>query len=126
MIDIENNPLNINNLHWFKKSWKNKTQWWIKALPELEDESKEKGRELLIDAIAQRGLNSTQFAELLASHGLDTSPDALRRKINRGAFDIGFWWRCMEALGAKTINFQSDGTADIVLQPQKTWIKQQK
>jgi Domain of unknown function (DUF6471) len=77
--------------------------------------------ELVKDAVAQRGLNYPQLAQLLAEKGLDIAPKTLSRRINRGTFDAGFFLRCLTALGVETIDIQGERVADVWLRGDGVW-----
>jgi Domain of unknown function (DUF6471) len=78
-------------------------------------------RELLQDAIAQRGLNYPQLSELLAETGYEGDVKALARRVNRGTFDAGFLLMCLTALGTVKVNLQVEGVVDVTLKPERTW-----
>ena len=80
--------------------------------------------ELLQDAIAQRELSIRQFAQLLAERGVEIETKTLRRRINRGSFDTGFFLMCLTALGAERIEFEGERIADVKLQSNKRWREQ--
>lgn len=91
--------------------------------PPLDDPWQEFARDLLQDAVAQRGLNARQLSELLAEKGLEVEPKTLARRINRGAFDAGFFMMCLTALGTVKIDIQAERVADVTLQATRTWRK---
>lgn len=91
--------------------------------PPLDDPWQEFARDLLQDAVAQRGLNARQLSELLAEQGLEVEPKTLARRINRGAFDAGFFLMCLTALGTVKIDIQAERVADVTLQAPRTWRK---
>lgn len=89
--------------------------------PELDDPWQEFARNLLLDAVALRGLQTTrQLADLLAGKGVVIAPKTLSRRINRGAFDAGFFLMCLDVLAIDRIEFAGKQSADVVLRPQKT------
>lgn len=91
--------------------------------PPLDDPWQEFARDLLQDAVAQRGLNARQLSELLAEQGLEVEPKTLSRRINRGTFDAGFFMMCLTALGTVKIDIQAERVADVTLQAPRTWMK---
>lgn len=88
-----------------------------------DDPWQEFARDLLQDAVAQRGLSTRQLSELLMEQGLEVAPKTLARRINRGAFDAGFFMMCLTALGTVKIDIQAERVADVTLQTPRTWTR---
>jgi hypothetical protein len=80
-------------------------------------------RELLEDAVAQRGLSPRDLSALLATRGMRISQKVLSRKIGRGTFDAGFFLAVLTILGATEIEIQGERVGDAVLEPELTWKK---
>lgn len=86
------------------------------ATEPLPDPWQEFARELLQDAIAQRGLNFPRLAALLAENGYDVKVKTLARRVNRGTFDAGFLLMCLTVLGTERVDFYGERFAEVWLQ----------
>lgn len=85
--------------------------------PELDDPWQEFARRLLWDAAAMRGLTTArQLADVLAEQGIVIAPRTLRRRINRGSFDAGFFLLVLQALGVSQIAFEGQQLADLAIE----------
>ncbi len=61
-------------------------------------EYEDKAKDLLRDAIAQKGVTIPELTERLSAIGVEMSVGGVANKISRGGFSSAFLLQCMEAL----------------------------
>lgn len=92
--------------------------------PNLADSWQEFARAMLKEAVARRELSFREFSELLMGQGVSIAPKTLSRRINRGAFDAGFFLMCLTALGVDKLEIEGEQVGELVLKPEKAWRRQ--
>ena len=69
---------------------------------------------LLVKAMDSKDWTYRQLSEQLACMGVDMSPPAINRRINRGNFTAGFLLMCLEAMGTRFEVYPEDGSPQSV------------
>ena len=73
-----------------------------------EDPWSSKARGLLKAELKRREVSYAQLAERLAAIGVRETQASIANKISRGAFTAAFLLQCMEAIGARSLRFDSE------------------
>lgn len=64
-------------------------------------------KNILKGELKRRGITYAQLAEKLTALGAKESERNIANKISRGSFTAAFFMMCMEAIGARSVSFDS-------------------
>jgi len=59
--------------------------------------------------LKRRSLSYADLAERLTAIGVRETPENVNNKIARGSFSTVFFLQCMEAIGVKTLQLETEG-----------------
>lgn len=67
-------------------------------------EFQERAKNILKAELKRRGISYRQLAEMLTARGVPESERNIANKISRGAFTAAFFFECLDAVGARSID----------------------
>jgi hypothetical protein len=73
----------------------------------IEDRWKSQAKQLIRSEMKRRSLSYADLASRMQGLGLEANERTLANKIAAGGFSAAFFLQCMEAIGVKTMQFDS-------------------